>query len=524
MNGGKAAAIAAMSTMLAMPVGCAGTDPGPARPVTCDRRRDGRPAAVGASDVGCGPDPGHDRDPGRSRSFGPVCRGRRGLRRDRGPAPRSARRRRSGRSSRPSTRRRREPRRGCRSRSGPIWRTWVRPARRTCGVSTTSRPGAPGRSTPGTSRPRSTRPRRRRRPTTCGATSRPAARARDHLAARVATRGRRRSPAVRTGTVDISIRGLVEADGDDFLRVDGTAFSFHPTAEMRREGLATTEWDRMLGAFDARGEMCGVAGAYSQQLTLPGGASVPVAGVTAVGVLPTHRRRGVLTALMARPARRRGGAAARRWRCSTRPRPPSTAASATAWPAATPRCASTAGRSAFAVPVDPAWSLRLIDDDEAVEVAPAVYRGPRGGAGGRHEPTRRLLAGHLRRVETWMGGGEHFTVLCDSPAGDAGRATPSTRCARERARRVTDHDRVRAGGGRPRGRGGAVALPARHRPHRRRRDRRGAGRRPAALAPGRLAGLPGDRREPTSCGCASSTRWRRSPPVATARPTRSSSR
>ncbi len=45
------------------------------------------------------------------------------------------------------------------------------------------------------------------------------------------------------------------------------------------------------------GSIVGGAGAYPFELTIPGG-PVPCAGVTAVGVLPTHRRRGVLTALM----------------------------------------------------------------------------------------------------------------------------------------------------------------------------------------------------------------------------------
>jgi predicted acetyltransferase len=38
---------------------------------------------------------------------------------------------------------------------------------------------------------------------------------------------------------------------------------------------------------------------YSRRMTVPGG-EVPIAGVTQVGVLPTHRRRGMLTALMRR--------------------------------------------------------------------------------------------------------------------------------------------------------------------------------------------------------------------------------
>ncbi|MFD9336462.1 GNAT family N-acetyltransferase [Streptomyces sp. NPDC060028] len=60
-----------------------------------------------------------------------------------------------------------------------------------------------------------------------------------------------------------------------------------------------TETERSLGVWD--GENCvGSAGAFSFRLSVPGGALVPAAGVTMVGVSPTHRRRGVLTSLMRR--------------------------------------------------------------------------------------------------------------------------------------------------------------------------------------------------------------------------------
>lgn len=60
-----------------------------------------------------------------------------------------------------------------------------------------------------------------------------------------------------------------------------------------------TELERSLGVWD--GETCvGSAGAFSFRLSVPGGALVPAAGVTMVGVAPTHRRRGVLTSMMRR--------------------------------------------------------------------------------------------------------------------------------------------------------------------------------------------------------------------------------
>src|SRR5689334_7076903 len=54
--------------------------------------------------------------------------------------------------------------------------------------------------------------------------------------------------------------------------------------------------ERTLVAVDD-GKPVALAGAYSFSLTIPGG-ELPCGGVTWVGVQPTHRRRGVLTALM----------------------------------------------------------------------------------------------------------------------------------------------------------------------------------------------------------------------------------
>jgi predicted acetyltransferase len=58
-----------------------------------------------------------------------------------------------------------------------------------------------------------------------------------------------------------------------------------------------TEPDRCITAVDDRGGSCGSAYAFSTELTVPGG-SVAAAAVTAVGVLPTHRRQGHLTRMM----------------------------------------------------------------------------------------------------------------------------------------------------------------------------------------------------------------------------------
>ena len=65
---------------------------------------------------------------------------------------------------------------------------------------------------------------------------------------------------------------------------------------MTRERLVL-EVDRWHAAFDD-GRIVGGAAAASYRFTVPGGAQVSGAGVTAVGVQPTHRRRGINAALM----------------------------------------------------------------------------------------------------------------------------------------------------------------------------------------------------------------------------------
>jgi predicted acetyltransferase len=100
------------------------------------------------------------------------------------------------------------------------------------------------------------------------------------------------------------IRPVGDADYDAYRRVHHHAFnSGTPAPERAARSRRQFEADRSLAAFDHAlpdGEsVIGTAGAYSLQMAVPG-AILPVAGVTAVSVLPSHRRRGVLRALMQR--------------------------------------------------------------------------------------------------------------------------------------------------------------------------------------------------------------------------------
>lgn len=66
--------------------------------------------------------------------------------------------------------------------------------------------------------------------------------------------------------------------------------------EWQQHALATDE--HWLGVFTGDGEPAGTASSFPTRLTLPGGARVPAAAVTAVGVRPDLTRAGRLSALM----------------------------------------------------------------------------------------------------------------------------------------------------------------------------------------------------------------------------------
>jgi predicted acetyltransferase len=94
----------------------------------------------------------------------------------------------------------------------------------------------------------------------------------------------------------ISIRPPTGDQLDLFLRT--VAGSFHEDmsdAGIARES-ALVEPERLLLAWDDDRPV-GATGAFRFALAIPGG-ELPTAGVTMTGVLPSHRRRGILTALM----------------------------------------------------------------------------------------------------------------------------------------------------------------------------------------------------------------------------------
>jgi predicted acetyltransferase len=176
------------------------------------------------------------------------------------------------------------------------------------------------------------------------------------------------------------------------------------------------EVDRAWVADDG-GRFVGNACNYTMDVTIPAAPGrttpvIPMAGVSAVGVHPTHRRRGLLTGLMARildDARRRDEPVAgliasesiiygrygfglatdmAEWTINTR-------------------------ETAFATPA-PAIDIRLVDSDEAVKVLPEIFdrqRRSRAGEPGRSDSRWQEIHEHDRRERD--GAGAIFTAVCD---------------------------------------------------------------------------------------------------------------
>ncbi len=180
---------------------------------------------------------------------------------------------------------------------------------------------------------------------------------------------------------------------------------------------APFEFDRSLVAVED-GRFIGAAGAMSFDLTLPGFTTIPVAGVTWVAVLPTHRRRGVLTALMRRQLedmRARGEALAL------------LTASESAiyrrfgYGAATSVMYTEIERahSAFLSPVNISGRYRLVEHEEAIsEILPPLYDDVRRSHVGELSRTPAKWKSQYRTPNAPFNGfGPRFYAIYESDAG-----------------------------------------------------------------------------------------------------------
>ncbi|MDO8210732.1 GNAT family N-acetyltransferase [Conexibacter sp. CPCC 206217] len=95
----------------------------------------------------------------------------------------------------------------------------------------------------------------------------------------------------------IDYRPLAPNEFDAFFDNLDLAFHERSTPAKRAQLLALIPLERTVAAFDGP-LLVGTSAAFPQRLSVPGG-ELPCAGVTVITVRPTHRRRGLLTQMMA---------------------------------------------------------------------------------------------------------------------------------------------------------------------------------------------------------------------------------
>jgi predicted acetyltransferase len=185
--------------------------------------------------------------------------------------------------------------------------------------------------------------------------------------------------------------------------IDLTALAFavgpRATNDYRKQAGLVTEPDRVFVVEDGD-VLAGTAASFTMAVALPGGQTLPLAGVTEVGVSPVYRRRGILRTLMeavheqARDRdepvagltaseggiyRRFGYGVATRYQSLTIDRPSATEIAPLAARRGEPAAADAAG-----------GRIRVMSDAEARPVLPAVW-----------ERYWRQMPGEVRRPDVW---------------------------------------------------------------------------------------------------------------------------
>jgi predicted acetyltransferase len=172
----------------------------------------------------------------------------------------------------------------------------------------------------------------------------------------------------------------VAHDVREFLRPISVGFgsgAFDEEGAERFEQLMAR--DRMLSAYDD-GSIVGSAGSFGFELTVPGG-FVPAAGVTVVAVLPTHRRRGILTELMRAQLAdlaRRGEPVACLWASEER----IYGRFGYGLASLGLRIDAPTARAGFRDDPGATGRVRVLDDDEALATLPPIYERARAGSPG----------------------------------------------------------------------------------------------------------------------------------------------
>lgn len=99
-------------------------------------------------------------------------------------------------------------------------------------------------------------------------------------------------------STSVEIRSATDADWPAISLLDATCFGVFGHPESFAAWRTLMPSDSSVLACEGR-DVVGMAHYLDMRLTVPGGAVLPMAGVTLVAVAPTHRRRGLLRALYA---------------------------------------------------------------------------------------------------------------------------------------------------------------------------------------------------------------------------------
>jgi predicted acetyltransferase len=215
---------------------------------------------------------------------------------------------------------------------------------------------------------------------------------------------------------DMVIRAIAAEESRRYDEVLTVAFGESFGDEERADHERWFEYDRSIAAFDGD-RIVGTGGAQSMDMTLPGLTTIPVGGLTAIAVLPTHRRRGILRSMIAYhfdEVEGRGElvSALGASESSIYGRFGYGLATSFANYRIDPR------RGQFLRPPATRGRLRLLDPEETAKVVPSVYDRYRRGQPGEMTRSAAWWEVYVRDPDwTRQGASRHFDVVYESEPG-----------------------------------------------------------------------------------------------------------
>lgn len=196
-------------------------------------------------------------------------------------------------------------------------------------------------------------------------------------------------------------RPIKEDEFDAFIRVLSQVFAWDPKPEELELEKKRMEFDRSIAAFD-EGSVIGTGANLTFRMSVPGG-RIDAGGVTMIGVLPTHRRRGVLTDMMAElldDSRRHEEPVSILWASE------SSIYGRFGYGTVT-RIADRVierAHASFRAEVGAHGSVRLIDKEEALEQFPSLYERVVDHYPGMITRSRKQMELDLADLESWRNG------------------------------------------------------------------------------------------------------------------------